>query len=317
MVVANSRSIPTDNHFLSPDSNHHCRDVDWARGLHCRDREPKCLKAREGQYLRLPHIGAFKVRSVCPDVRCNTFQMAECQARVSRSSPAPHSSLPSTSPPSSLPSPTGLSLGKEEQTMHGLHSTLLPPSAVHHSLFLPHFTPSTIYPLPKPHAALEALEVKVVGNLIVAGGQDLRVFEIREEAAPVADAGAEDEPAVAGMDEMGDSFFDSAPADVSSRECKNTVLFSLYSCSPSISVRRFATRQPAGSTFSRATNCMAPSPVWQACVLLTVVSTVSTGCLSLSRMPRWVLCRSSRTNPTDGNSRVVARRHFDRIAAHV
>jgi cleavage and polyadenylation specificity factor subunit 1 len=103
--------------------------------------------------------------------------------------------------------------------MQALHSTVLPPSAIHHSLFLPHFTPSTIYALPKPHAALEAPEIKVVGNLVVAGGQDLRVFEIREELRPITEeqgrllvpaASEQDMP-----DDMGDSFFDTAPADVS------------------------------------------------------------------------------------------------------
>jgi cleavage and polyadenylation specificity factor subunit 1 len=63
--------------------------------------------------------------------------------------------------------------------MYAIHQTVLPPSAIHHSLFLPNFTPSTIYPVPQPHSP-DAPQVKVVGNLIVAGGNDLRVFEIRE-----------------------------------------------------------------------------------------------------------------------------------------
>lgn len=63
--------------------------------------------------------------------------------------------------------------------MYAIHQTVLPPSAVHHSLYLPNFTPSTIYPLPQSHDP-DAPQVKVVGNLIVAGGNDLRVFEIRE-----------------------------------------------------------------------------------------------------------------------------------------
>jgi cleavage and polyadenylation specificity factor subunit 1 len=63
--------------------------------------------------------------------------------------------------------------------MYAIHQTVLPPSAIHHSLFLPNFTPSTIYPLPQAHNP-DAPQVKVVGNLIVAGGNDLRVFEIRE-----------------------------------------------------------------------------------------------------------------------------------------
>ena len=63
--------------------------------------------------------------------------------------------------------------------MYAIHQTVLPPSAIHHSLFLPNFTPSTIYPSPQAHNP-DAPQVKVVGNLIVAGGNDLRVFEIRE-----------------------------------------------------------------------------------------------------------------------------------------
>ena len=68
--------------------------------------------------------------------------------------------------------------------MHALHQNLLPASAIYHALFLPNFTPSTIYPLPQP---VNAPEVKVVGNLIVAGGQDLRVFEVREETERLKD----------------------------------------------------------------------------------------------------------------------------------
>lgn len=106
--------------------------------------------------------------------------------------------------------------------MYALHSTLLPSSAIHHALFLANFTPSTIYQLPKPHAAIDGPDVKVVGNLVVAGGQDLRVFEIREEARPVQDGangvnGDDDVPMSEQppLDDMGDSFFDSAPTDVS------------------------------------------------------------------------------------------------------
>lgn len=63
-----------------------------------------------------------------------------------------------------------------------------------------------------------------MGNLVVAGGQDLRVFEIREEAAPVQEQGDVDDGPVGNgsgppLDEMGDSFFDSAPADVSRNLC--------------------------------------------------------------------------------------------------
>ena len=68
--------------------------------------------------------------------------------------------------------------------MYAIHQTILPPSAIHHSLFLPNFTPSTIYPLPQPHNE-DAPQVSVVGNLIVAGSNDLRVFEIRESQTPL------------------------------------------------------------------------------------------------------------------------------------
>ncbi len=51
----------------------------------------------------------------------------------------------------------------------------------------PNFTPSTI-PASRPQddGAGPSTEIKVVGNLVVAGGQDLRVFEIREVTLPVA-----------------------------------------------------------------------------------------------------------------------------------
>lgn len=72
-----------------------------------------------------------------------------------------------------------------------------------------------------------------MGNLIVAGGQDLRVFEIREETAPVVAAHdisdglsggrgdgsgggvplATDEEGEIGED-IGDSFFDNGPLEV-------------------------------------------------------------------------------------------------------
>lgn len=107
--------------------------------------------------------------------------------------------------------------------MHALHSTLLPPSAVHHSLFLPNFTPSTIYPLPKPSTS--TADVKVVGNLVVGGKSDLRVFEIRESLMPVIDAsqpnGSKDEiNGVAGangaaeIDGMDEDFYDTGPLEV-------------------------------------------------------------------------------------------------------
>ena len=93
--------------------------------------------------------------------------------------------------------------------MHALLSTVLPPSAVHHSLFLPNFTPSTIYPLPQPHN--EEQEIKVVGNLIVAGSEDIRVFEIRESIIAISD-----QPA--GAKSVTDTGFESKPADVEGME---------------------------------------------------------------------------------------------------
>lgn len=74
--------------------------------------------------------------------------------------------------------------------MYAIHQTLLPPSSIHHTLFLPNFTPSTIYPLPQPHNP-DAPQVSVVGNLIVAGGNDLRVFEIRESQVPLLSSASE------------------------------------------------------------------------------------------------------------------------------
>lgn len=108
--------------------------------------------------------------------------------------------------------------------MYAIHSTLLPPSAIHHTLYLPHFTPSTIYPLPRPSTST-AQDIKVVGNLVIGGLSDLRVFEIREELRPVI----QDEPSIKDEDhtmggtesgamvdgqELGDSFFDTGPSQV-------------------------------------------------------------------------------------------------------
>nr|XP_018259229.1 protein CFT1 [Kwoniella dejecticola CBS 10117]OBR81387.1 protein CFT1 [Kwoniella dejecticola CBS 10117] len=112
--------------------------------------------------------------------------------------------------------------------MHAFHQTLLPSSAIHHSLYLPNFTPSTIYPLPKPissidvgNAVASASDIKVVGNLIVAGGENLRVFEIRESVevnnADVSingingieqDGKEEDEDMEEGEERLGDGFFE-------------------------------------------------------------------------------------------------------------
>jgi hypothetical protein len=104
-------------------------------------------------------------------------------------------------------------LGVLARTMFAIHETLLAPSAIHYSLFLPNFTPSTIYPLPRPSSA-DAPEVKVLGNLVVAGGQDLRVFEIREESSPIPDAREMNGDPVMREEELGDSFFDNGPSEV-------------------------------------------------------------------------------------------------------
>jgi cleavage and polyadenylation specificity factor subunit 1 len=100
--------------------------------------------------------------------------------------------------------------------MHAFHQTLLPASAIHHSLFLPNFTPSTIYPLPRPHTEQDEPEVKVIGNLIVAGGEDLRVFEIRELLVPLLDVQKEDTTDIGDvkMDDVGDGFMEGAHVDV-------------------------------------------------------------------------------------------------------
>lgn len=100
--------------------------------------------------------------------------------------------------------------------MHALHSTLLPASSIQHSLFLPNFTPSTIYPLPTPHIVAPT-DIRVVGNLVVAGGSDLRVFEIREECVPVQAAGDGALTLVKGEGELGgveEDFYDIGPSDV-------------------------------------------------------------------------------------------------------
>ncbi|ORY33060.1 cleavage and polyadenylation specific protein [Naematelia encephala] len=96
--------------------------------------------------------------------------------------------------------------------MHALHSTLLPSSAIHHSLYLANFTPSTIYPPPLPPASPE---IKVTGNLIVAGGTDLRIFEIREESLPIADPSPERPLKGEGEvpEEVEDGFFDTGPTE--------------------------------------------------------------------------------------------------------
>lgn len=86
--------------------------------------------------------------------------------------------------------------------MQAIHQTLLPGTAIYHSLFLEHFTPSTIYPYPQPSYLRqygvgsssspedsEHLQIKIVGNLIAAGGSELRVFEVRQEPLLMAEKG--------------------------------------------------------------------------------------------------------------------------------
>lgn len=111
--------------------------------------------------------------------------------------------------------------------MYAIHETILPPSAIHHSLYLPNFTPSTIYPHPQSHDP-DAAQVSVVGNLVVAGGNDLRVFEVRESQTPLlaspsksngangngADASDEEGEIEEGMEE---DFYDTGHAEVCSR----------------------------------------------------------------------------------------------------
>ena len=120
--------------------------------------------------------------------------------------------------------------------MHALLSTVLPPSAVHHSLFLPNFTPSTIYPLPRPHD--DSPEIRVVGNLIVAGSEDIRVFEIRESTiaipeTPTAPNGADGTALndVKGgpeeIDGMDEDFYDTGPSEV------RLLPYAYYPCSHS------------------------------------------------------------------------------------
>ena len=90
--------------------------------------------------------------------------------------------------------------------MYAIHQTLLPSSAINFTLFLPHFTPSTIYPIPQPSSSrVQLQDVQVAGNLVVAGGSDLRVFEVRESKVPV------DNDASEVKDEVGDSYLNTAP----------------------------------------------------------------------------------------------------------
>lgn len=144
--------------------------------------------------------------------------------------------------------------------MYALHQTVLPPSAVHHSLFLPNFTPSTIYPAPQPHSP-DAPQVKVVGNLIVAGGNDLRVFEIREAQVAVLsetsngvkrrEASSDEEGEIEeGMEE---DFYDTGHAEV----CIYVM--------PTVSHKWLTRRLPLSSTRRREScsscvliNCMGP-----------------------------------------------------------
>ena len=108
--------------------------------------------------------------------------------------------------------------------MHALHSTLLPPSAIYHSLFLPNFTPSTIYPLPRPATTIDEPDVEVTGNLVVAGGEDLRIFEIREQLVPVHEREVNGVNGMNGDNEMvEEDFFDTGHAAVRSSGMSLTV----------------------------------------------------------------------------------------------
>lgn len=121
-------------------------------------------------------------------------------------------------------------------SMHALHQTLLPASAIHHSLYLANFTPSTIYPLPQPNnvdLTTNLNEIKVTGNLIVAGGQDLRIFEIREEVILIQEKqevngngngfveNGEEKP-------MEEDFFDNGPTQV--RNTPACIMIALREC---------------------------------------------------------------------------------------
>jgi hypothetical protein len=139
--------------------------------------------------------------------------------------------------------------------MHALHSTLLPSSSIHHSLYLPNFTPSSIYPLPAPHASYSP-DIRVTGNLIVAGGSDLRVFEIREEKSPVLplnDANGLLENGQKGeISELGaveEDFYDNGPSDVNDLEM-HIISWLMRSCTTesTITIRNEQEAPPVNET---------------------------------------------------------------------
>jgi cleavage and polyadenylation specificity factor subunit 1 len=86
--------------------------------------------------------------------------------------------------------------------MQAIHQPLIPETGIRHSLFLEHFTPSTIYPYPQPawvrRYGLSSSDdpdgprIKITGNLIVAGGSELRVFEVREEPVLLGEQNGQD-----------------------------------------------------------------------------------------------------------------------------
>jgi hypothetical protein len=78
--------------------------------------------------------------------------------------------------------PSDADLASHTMAPYALLNTLVPPSGVSHSVFLP-FAPSCHYPLPaRPSSfGFSSPPGRVVTNLVVARGRRLRVFEVREE----------------------------------------------------------------------------------------------------------------------------------------
>ncbi len=166
--------------------------------------------------------------------------------------------------------------------MHALHSTLLPSSAIFYSLYLPNFTPSTIYQLPRPAKTVDAPDVTVLGNLVLAGGEDLRVFEIREESVPIREREVNNVNGVNGDSEMvEEDFFDTGHAEV---RC--------YAWVPTLtdgsSEHLCDMRRPDDCTYLLAINCMGPSLAWRLYGRWRVVWMAWTDCLCLLRMRRLV-----------------------------
>lgn len=111
--------------------------------------------------------------------------------------------------------------------MQAIHQPLVHGTAVHHALYMEHFTPSTIYPYPQPawvrqygqdvnngdqspqsqqkngapnthnistvNGGSKSSALTIQGNLIVAGGSDLRVFEVRREPIGLRGSDGEDD----------------------------------------------------------------------------------------------------------------------------